>query len=295
MIVQIFGYKELQPYGSFQRLGYRWEKNGHDDVALVGESATLVGWIPFYQAPDQLPEGFLKGAWGMGVPSIPILLNSGNNAPPEKFDGPGGLKRFMGLHEFRAAVSLDVPTLWLNARGEPTSLEFLAMAQVGTTPFRAEHLISPKMWYTHHSGGDARAAGDISEQAGCITIRLFLRMRLGWLSRQVGKALEGDEPPWANMMIEYTFDFRDGFGRASFWGTAVPSQHHYSNWKKVSTYEIESQMSGAAYHGFVRAGGGMDALPERYSTVLRGLKAVPISSDHSKRNRFRSDEGIRGK
>ena len=101
--------------------------------------------LPFYHL-DQLPDGFLKQAWGTGVPSVPILLNSGNNPPPENFGGPGGIQRFMGLHEFRAAVSIDAPTLWLNAQGNPATLEFVAMAQVGTTPLRAEHLISPRKW-----------------------------------------------------------------------------------------------------------------------------------------------------
>ena len=281
MIHKTFGHREFGPSGNFQLVEHRWPGDAPAARALVGPSATLIGWVPFCDRNTcgNLAPGFLKDAWNAEDSSIPLLLQSGNNPPPEDFGGPGGVQRYMGPKDFRAALSIDTPTLFVSGRGTPVMLQFLAMAQVGTTPFRAEYLISPKVWFTMYSGGNAAASGDVSERYECVRIRVFIRIRIGWLGRRAAVLLGNEEPPWASVMLDYSLDYRESLGRVAFWGTAVPAQDHYLGWKRKSRYDMERDMGPAAYHGFVSAGGGMDAMTDMRETHLVTLTKVPVSAD----------------
>ena len=81
-------------------------QNGAATTILVGDSATLIGWVPIYTDHSQLPSySCLREQWERGDKSIPLLLSTGNNRPNNQLDGPGELLRFLNSKDFRAVIS----------------------------------------------------------------------------------------------------------------------------------------------------------------------------------------------
>ena len=265
---------------SYKSITHLWPQNGVASSILVGDSATLIGWVPFHTDPLDLPSNScLREQWERGDTSIPLLLSTGNNRPNDQLDGPGELLRFLNSKDFRAVISIDQPTLSVNADGDPVELTFLALAHVGFTSVRLEHFASKLDSLLFFSGGTSRSNGDVLHNAGRITIRSFISLKLGFLGRAVGKYMTGHWPPWANLMIEYEFErgnTRDA--RVTFCGSAVPSQQRYLAWKVVSDYRMERDMTQAAYDGFVKAGSCSDALALRHPQWSR-LKYLKLTDD----------------
>lgn len=83
-----------------------------------------------------------------------------------------------------------------------SKLTFLALAHVGFTSVRREHCVSKLDWFLFYSGGTSHSCGDVLDNAGKITIRSYISLKLGFLGRAVGKYMTGHWPPWANLMIE---------------------------------------------------------------------------------------------
>ena len=224
---------------------------------MSGESVALVGWIPGAKSRGHLAEGFLKSEW-LNDPSIPILLGSGNQRPPQVLDrGPTGLLRHLDTLDFRGAIALETPTLYIG-NGKPIFLRGRALARPGLTPFR----LGP---YQYSADGVGSRCGDVFQDGGLVVVRIFLRMKLGFLGQLAAKAMTWHWPPWATLMVEYAFDTRNLGVAVSFSGTAVPSQRRYVDWKLESDHDIETELSGAGYHEFVEAGDCQDALAFRYS------------------------------
>ena len=265
---------------SYKSITHLWRENGAATTILVGDSATLIGWVPIYTDHSQLPsQSCLREQWERGDASIPLLLSTGNNRPNNQLDGPGELLRFLNSKDFRAVISIDQPTLSVNADGDPVELTFLALAHVGFTSVRPEHFVSKLDWFLFYSGGTSHSCGDVLDNAGKITIRSYISLKLGFLGRVVGRRMTGHWPPWANLMIEYEFErgnTRDA--RVTFCGSAVPSQHGYLAWRVVSDYRMERDMTHAGYDGFVKAGSCTDALALRHSE-WSSLKSLTLTDD----------------
>lgn len=226
---------------------------------MSGESVALVGWIPGSTARDQLRDGFLKDSWAADL-SIRLLLGAGNQRPPDILDlGTRGLVRHLDTKDFRGAISIAAPTLYIG-NGKPVYLGWSALCQQGYTPFR----MGP---FAYSADGVASRCGDVYVSGDEVVVRAFLRMKLGFLGQLIGKGLTQKWPPWATMTIEYTFDIRNLGASASFCGTAVPSQRRYMDWRRHSDYEIETELSQEGYRGFVEAGGCLDAMSFRYATL----------------------------
>ena len=270
----------LENKNAFKAITHRWSQNGAATSILVGESATLIGWVPFYEEYTQLDVASpLREKWESGDISIPPLLSTGNRRPNDQFDGPGELQRFLHSKDFRAALSIDQPTLSINAEGDPVELTFLALSHVGFTSVRPEHFIPKFDWLLFYSGGTSYSCGDILENAGKITIRSYISLKLGFLGRAAGRYMTGHWPPWANLMIEYEFE-RDNFrdARVTFCGSAVPSQSRYLGWKIISDYRMDRDMTNSGYEGFVTAGSCCNALAERH-TEWSTLKSLTLPDD----------------
>ena len=114
-----------------------------------------------------------------------------------------------------------------------------------------------------------------------VTIQIFVKMRIGWLGRLVGKWKTGYWPPYALAKIEYAFGLREPYdAHITFHGSTVPSQRQYVNWRRVSDYRMDRDMSRAAYEGSLRAD-GTDAPCYRHTTFYRGLMEQRVSSEEA--------------
>lgn len=262
----------LPPASEFRLVEHRWAENGVPAAAYVGESACAVGWIPAYQTEDQLPAGFLREHWARDA-AIPLLVGSGNQAPPERFDGPADLTRHLNTLDFRGAIAIDQPTLFTNTLGQPVMVQFLALARVGSTPVRMNRVL-------FYSAGVSSACGDISADRTRVVLRLFLRLKIGFGGQAVAAVMTGHWPPWATLSLEYVFNVQREHpsSHVVFGGTSVPSQRRYVGWKARSDYRLETDLSIAGYEGFVEAGGCRDALSNRWQSPIR-LKKIPVVAD----------------
>jgi hypothetical protein len=115
-------------------------------------------------------------------------------------------------------------------------------------------------WLQIFNGGFGLRAGVVSQTPDTVSIRLFLRMKLGFAGQLFAVLSTRNGPPWATLMIDYTFDLRFLTAQADFHSTAVPSQRRYINWRLESDYEMEKELTSPGYRGFVGAGGCQDAL-----------------------------------
>jgi len=264
--------RTFRPSKSFERVGHVWVKGEKAASAWVGPSAAAIGWIPFYLKRGDLAEGFLKKHWP-DDPSIPLLLGSGNSAPPEWFSNADHFERHLDTLDFRGAIALNLPTLYLDKTGNPHSFYCMAMARVGTTVIRPGQVSKKLKSVQLYLGGISSSSGSVSSKPGRVEIKLFMRLKLGFLGRAVAAVKTGTWPPWATMMIDYAFDLEKAIPTASarFVSTAIPSISRYVGWKQESLYALEEELSGAGYNGFVEAGGCKDALAEADHEASFGL------------------------
>ena len=262
--------KHFRPLREFETITHRWLDNAETAEVLVGESASIVGWIPSYQEEGQLPNGYLKETWGMDG-SVPLLLNSGNAAPPDAFSGPGEYIRYLNLRDFRGALCIDAPTLSVNRAGAPVELQFLALARVGSTSIR------PLESITYAPAGISTACGDIVEKADRVIVRVFIRLKLGSLGQLAARLQTGAWPPWATLTIEYEFVLGPmPTARVKYSGTTIPSQTFYSDWRRTAEYRIETSLTEPGYQGFVHAGDCQDALAQERLTFTSWLRSTKI-------------------
>ena len=122
------------------------------------------------------------------------------------------------------------------------------------------------------------ASGVVSESPNSVSIRLFLRIKIGVVGQVFSVLQTRNWPPWATLMIDYTFDLAYRSAQVDFHGTAVPSQRRYIDWRRDSDYEIERSLSAAGYKGFIEAGGCRDALATRTPTICP-LQVFPLESE----------------
>lgn len=231
----------------------------------------MVGWIPAYQKEDQLPNGYLQETWGVDA-SVPLLLNSGNAAPPDAFSGPGEFVRYLNLRDFRGALCIDAPTLSVNRHGAPVELQFLTLAKVGSTSLRPIESI------TYAPAGISTASGDITAKSDRIVVRTFMRLKLGNVGRVAARIMTGVWPPWATLMMEYEFVLGAAVStaRVKYSGTTIPSQTLYSDWRRLAEYRIEASLTQPGYQGFVNAGDCQDALAQEHRTFITQLRSTKI-------------------
>ena len=263
----------FRPGSEFGTASHRFG-SGDGARVLVGPSAVLFGWIPVFQSREQLPEdAALRSRWA-DDPSIGQLLQSGNMEPPDRYSGPADLCRHLNTHDFRGVLAIDQPTLFLDAAGRPVLVECLALARVGSTVIRGRLVAASLDKWLLYSAGIGESCGDISYYDGReVTIRVFLRLKLGKFGQVAARAVTGLWPPWATMSIEYTFDLQTEGVTVDFLGSTIPSQRRYIRWERESSYEIDKDLSEAGLDGFLRAGGCRDAQMRVHYQARRFAKA----------------------
>lgn len=271
--------KQFRPRTSqFERVEYSWPESKETSLVLLGETTTLVGWIPYHPEQTRVPEGFLLERYPNDS-SIRMLLGSGNNAPPTRFKhGRNTLLSYLDLADFRGAIALDAPRLQIDVNRKPVKLEFDLIARVGATPYRGRELPVVPNAIVWQSDGVSESWVEIHHDEGRVWIRVFLRLKIGLVGQVIGRMATGYWPPWATMSIEYAFDVRGGVAEITFAGTAVPSQCRYVGWEIHSSHDIDSSLSEAGFDGFIQAGGCKDALATRTS-VKSDLKEMKIGDE----------------
>lgn len=267
----------FRPGSEFGTVSHRFVP-GDGARVLVGPGAVLLGWIPIFQHSEQLPEAaVLRSRWEAD-PAIGQLLQSGNMTPPDRYSGPVDLCRHLNTHDFRGALAIDQPTLFLDEAGRPVLVECLALARVGSTAMRGRLVDAALDKWLLYSAGIGESCGDISLYDNrAVTIRVFLRLKLGRLGQVAARAMTGLWPPWATMSLEYTFDLQSDGVTVDFLGSTIPSQSRYIGWERESAYELDKDLSEAGLDGFLRAGGCRDAQPRVHHQVRRFAKAQDVN------------------
>lgn len=250
----------FQPKDVFDRFEYRYS-DAEPHYALVGPNAAAIAWIPYYSDPGQLPEGEFQRRW-VEDSSLGKLFETGNREPPPEYSGPGDFIRDLEQNDFRAAIVLDVPTVFLDQDRKPVLIQFMAMARIGYTPvrFQMAHLAK-------HFEGTGSACGHILEDG--IHIRLFVRYKLSLFGQIAARFYTGQWPPNATATIDYRIDPENRRAEISFTGTVVPQLTSYVGWKSVHEYRIE-RLSRVTYDSFVYSAGCQDAMSRPpHSEVVR--------------------------
>ncbi len=258
MVLKAFGPKE-----TFDTIEHRMSSEA-PRLVLVGPSATVFGWIPYYSDAAQLPSGELRERWEADQ-ALREVFNSGNRQPPEAYSGPGDLMRDLELNDFRAAIAVDQPTVYLDGANQPVLVQFSAMARIGYTPIRK---VKRANWYDEGVGS---SCGYLLKEDGGIHIRMFVRFKLGLAGRVFARWQTGHWPPNATVTIDYVIYPEKRQAEISIAGTVLPQLTGYVGWKTAYEYRIGG-MSGKTFDSFVQSVGCQDALnrPAWKTTVALG-------------------------
>jgi hypothetical protein len=257
--------EEFRPKELFDTIEHRFRAEPPCSV-IVGPSATAMGWIPYYSDAVQLPEGELRDRW-LADASLGKVFAAGNRQPPPSYSGPGDLMRDLELNDFRAALSLDQPTVYLDRSQQPILIQFSAMGRIGYTPLRNRRA----NWFDEGIGS---ACAYLLE--GGVHLRLFVRFKLGLAGQVAARWYTGHWPPNATATIDYLIDPVKRLAEISFAGTVVPQLTSYVGWKSVHEYRMES-MSSKTFDSFVHSPGCQDALNRpSYTTMVKLGEPVAI-------------------
>jgi hypothetical protein len=229
---------------------------------IVGPSAAAIGWIPYYSDAAQLPPGEIRDGWKED-PALREVFAAGNRPPPGLYTGPGDLMRDLELNDFRVAIALDQPTVYLNDANSPVLVQFSAMGRIGYTPVRK---VSRTNWFDEGIGS---SCAYLLDGDGGIHIKLFVRFKLGLAGQVAARWTTGHWPPNATATIDYVIDPESRQAEISFTGTVVPQLTCYVGWKSVHEYRME-RMSRKTFESFIHSQGCQDALnrPHWNTTVL---------------------------
>lgn len=91
----------------------RWAPGSGWTSCIQGPALACRSWIPFYANRDELDDCELKENWNSD-PAIPLVLGSGNGRPNEQFYRKDEFVQNLHLKEYRAAIGIDQPTLYLD-------------------------------------------------------------------------------------------------------------------------------------------------------------------------------------
>lgn len=249
---------------------------------LVGPGATAVGWIPYHNSPQSLPQ-HLGQRWEESQ-ALRMVLASGNRQPPETYSGPQDLMRDLDLDDFRGAIGLDALTLYVDGNGEPVLLQFMPMARVGCTAVRLGRWVK---W----SGGTGSASGVVDMVDGAIDVTLFVRFKIDLKGQIAARFITGNWPPNATMTISYRIDLARKHADISFGSTMVPSMTGYLDWHRRVEHRIET-LDWLEFRGFVESGGCQDALgrpPVVIRFPLREYRAESLVSWTEERTKRKSE------
>lgn len=182
-----------------------------------------------------------------------MLFRTGNGRPAEHFGNAGGFSEQLALRDYRGALALDEPTLYVDQYGYPVRVTFWRFSAVGYTPVRIGDL-------TYYCKGYRASAwkATTDENRKEVTIQLWVRFKITWLGDLAGWILTGRRAPWATILITYTLS-RSGEIMVRADGSRVPSQSTYVDWQKRHEYEMD-QGRLAHFEEFMNTGACRDSM-----------------------------------
>lgn len=219
----------------------------------MGPPVAAIGWIPFHDSPEEFDGAPLATHWASTL-AVPVLFRSGNRQPPVAFSGPGGFAEDLKLRDFRAAISIDEPKIYVARDGSVAGFTFQGLSDVGCTPARCGAA-------TYYIRGTKRADWSIELGRDFARLWFWIKVKVGWLPDVTGMMLTGHLAPWAVMLVDYTL-WTDGRVMIEVSGSRIPSQSIYLGWNLTHTYEMEG-CSVKDFEGFVSRGACKDALIQR--------------------------------
>ena len=156
----------------------RWAPGHGWTSCLQGPALACRSWIPFCANRDELDDCELKENWESD-PAIPLVLNAGNGRPNEQFYRKDEFVQNLQLKDYRAAIGIDQPTLYLDKDRRVVGVTFFRFAVVGYTPWRVG---SNVYYFPGKKEWDDGGVGKRPEEA---TIEWCLKFKLGWMANVV--------------------------------------------------------------------------------------------------------------
>jgi len=228
-----------------------------------------VGWIPYYGSLLDVPpcdftrHPFSKGKFAMPSP-FSALLRSGNprnesakdNPSPGRFESRDTFLELAKSRNFRGLIAIDELKVWYSAARHPTRLSFSWIARGGYTrlPMSLGD-IQVSVFQPGIYSKDFEA--ELSDDGASLTVRWWLRFKIGRIGDLGCWVLTGLWAPSAIMMIECTVKDR-ARPKITFWGSQIPSVSAYVKWKQFHLHEMLS-MGHSQIDDFLSAGPCRDA------------------------------------
>lgn len=223
----------------------RWAPRGACPVFIEAPDLACLSWIPFYESREDLGPCPLKENWDT-EPAIPLMLKHGNVPPIEQFDDDAQFLRLLLLREFRAAVAIVRPRLFLDANRQITGVDFLYLHEVGYTPLR-------KGPATFHFPGKADRHRSAQLRSGTATIDFSMGFKLGRIADAVGKYKTGHWAPSPSVRFRYTIA-GSGLITIEVSASHVPSHSVYVDWVRRREYHMEKEGTMESFCGFLESG-----------------------------------------
>ncbi len=235
---------------------------------IQGPALAIWSWFPNYKRYEAMPGGELKSLWHKDK-ALRTALGLGNHRPIERLD-IGEFTRNLELKDFRAALAIDQPKLYLDVSDRAVGTSFVAMGRVGHTPLRkGKAVVLPE--------GIGEGACDVYLQPNGCTIECWYRFKIGWAGDLVAWALTGHRAPWAFVKVTYVMEV-SGRVTITVFGSHVPSHTVYVDWesKQEREYRLEYDCTADSFRRFVEAGACKDApISEIYRIQCEGNETTP--------------------
>ena len=173
------------------------------------------------------------------------MLRHGNAPPIEQFDDAAQFCRLLLLQDFRAAVAIARPRLFLDESRGVTGVDFWYLQEVGFTPVR-------RAAATIHCSGRAAKCRSAQLQPETAEIDLSMSFKLGWFADLYGKAKTKFWAPSPSVRLKYTIA-ASGLVTIEVSASHVPSHSVYVDWARKLDYRIESG-AWEFFHEFLTLG-----------------------------------------
>lgn len=232
---------------------------------IQGPSVAIAGWIPQISDPGALAPD-LGDAWESRLDVRSLFSSTGNREPSQEYYGPGAFQQDLVLGDFRAALAIDQPKLYLDRNGRIVRHTFWRLARVGYTPFRLGN-------FSYKARGTKRVSARVEEQPNGVLLKLWIKVKIGRLGDLGAWMITGHRAPWAILMVQYLMS-GDGAVKIEASGTRLPSQAVYVDWKRTCVHRAES-CSLTSFDDFVQSGACADAPLFRIQRMTTLGRAVP--------------------
>lgn len=240
---------------------------------INGPSVFGIGWIPYRSIFDALPGAYADHAKQSGPLSklaMKLVFISGNDPPPDSFDGYEGLQEFIRRKDFRSIMGFHKVVYPEDVSGRPSPKSHELMAVPGYTAYRLPFRMGRfGRRLVRFSEGDEFQASSFSRDPTRIFLPLekTIHFRIGRFGNRVSKLLTGHNAPFAFIECKYNLH-NDGKFNVEFYGSLIPNYSFYIDWKLVGACSM-LDISTRNLNDFLTADTKAKAGMPRRSTLYR--------------------------